>query len=440
MKTITKTIGIFTLLFLLIGITTIPFLTQDVNHQVMSVSVTKESVVTTVASSDSDIQAIWNRTWGGESGDRGSSVWGDGTYLYTAGTTQSFGAGYSSDLVLIKWDANGNILWNRTWGGESGDRGSSVWGDGTYLYTAGTTQSFGTGYTDLVLIKWDANGNILWEYTWGGGDYDYGSSVWGDGTYLYTAGTTQSFGAGYSSDLVLIKWDANGDILWEYIWDGGSRDCGNSVWGDGTYLYTAGETRSFETGYYDLVLIKWDVNGNILWNRTWSGGDDDYGSSVWGDGTYLYTAGDTRSFGTSGYDLVLIKWDANGNILWDRTWGGGDNDYGNSVWGDETYLYTTGDTWSFGAGKSDLVLIKWSSDTTVPVIPDDIPPDDTPPDDTPPDDIPPDDTTPDDTTPDDTTPDLDIGIIILLILISLIGAAGVAAIIIFLKLKRRQKH
>ncbi len=67
---------------------------------------------------------------------------------------------------------------------------------------------------------------------------------------------------------------------------------------------------------------------------------------------------------------------------------------------------------------------------------DDTPPDDTPPDDTPPDDTPPDDTTPDDTTPDDTTPDLDIGIIILLI--SLIGAAGVAAIIIFLKLKRRQ--
>ncbi|MHA1372270.1 MAG: hypothetical protein ACTSRA_21435, partial [Promethearchaeota archaeon] len=103
----------------------------------------------------------WNRTWGGSDSDYGESVWGDGSYLYTCGYTYSFGAG-DNDLLLVKWDTNGNQVWSRTWGGSSNDVGGSVWGDGSYLYTCGRTESFGAGSWDLLLVKWDTNGNQVW--------------------------------------------------------------------------------------------------------------------------------------------------------------------------------------------------------------------------------------------------------------------------------------
>ncbi|MHA1369359.1 MAG: hypothetical protein ACTSRA_06555, partial [Promethearchaeota archaeon] len=113
----------------------------------------------------------WNRTWGGSYMDEGWSVWGDGTYLYTCGTTYSYGAGFF-DLFLVKWDSDGNQVWNRTWGGSDWDEGNSVWGDGSYLYTCGGTYSFGAGDSDLVLVKWDTDGNRVWNRTWGGSDLD----------------------------------------------------------------------------------------------------------------------------------------------------------------------------------------------------------------------------------------------------------------------------
>jgi len=316
---------------------------------------------------DTDGSILWNQTWVGEFHESGNSIWGDGIYLYTLGSTYSLGIG-SWDLALIKWDTNGNILWNQTWGGSSNDRGNSIWGDGTYLYTLGSTSSFGAGNDDFALIKWDTNGNILWNQTWGGGSYDAGYSIWGDGTYLYTLGSTSSFGAG-NSDLALVKWDTNGNILRNKTWGGSSNDNGYSIWGDGTYLYTLGSTSSFGSGNSDLALVKWDTNGNILWDKNWGGGDTDQGISIWGDGTYLYTVGYTGYNDFEGYapDLLLIKWDTNGNIVSNYIWGlDGYWDIGYSVWGDGTYLYTCGETSSLGPGN--LVLIKWGLDTVTDII------------------------------------------------------------------------
>ncbi|MHA1715440.1 MAG: hypothetical protein ACTSXP_07330, partial [Promethearchaeota archaeon] len=198
-----------------------------------------------------------------------------------------------------------------------------------------------------------------WNVTWGGPVNDYGDSIWSDGFYLYTCGSTGSFGVAGSSDLVLIKWDFSGNKVWNVTWGGFGQDQGYSVWGDGNYLYTCGSTGSFGVGYDDLILVKWDADGNQVWNRTWGGFDQDRGYSVWGDGNYLYTCGKTNCSGGGDYDLLLVKWDVNGTPAWNRTWGGSDGDFGKSVWGDGNYLYTCGRTYSFGAGGSDLLLVKW---------------------------------------------------------------------------------
>ncbi|MHA1698010.1 MAG: hypothetical protein ACTSWN_04130, partial [Promethearchaeota archaeon] len=308
---------------------------------------------------DADGNQVWNRTWGGFDYDEGYSVWGNGTYLYTCGTTYSYGAGYD-DLLLVKWDADGNQVWNRTWGGPNYDGGRSVWGDGNYVYTCGKTQSFGAGGYELLLVKWDADGNQVWNRTWGGSDWDEGNSVWGDGSYIYTCGYTQSYGAG-GYELLLVKWDADGNQVWNQTWGGSSDDCGRSVWGDGTYLYTCGSTSSYGAGSDDLLFVKWNADGNQVWNRTWGGSAGDVGYSVLGDGSYIYTCGYSWSFGAGSLDLFLVKWDTNGNLVWNRTWGGSDFDFGYSVWADGSYLYTCGYTNSYGAGLSDLLLIKWDS-------------------------------------------------------------------------------
>ncbi|UCD00539.1 MAG: hypothetical protein JSV23_06495 [Promethearchaeota archaeon] len=357
-----KIIGIgISILIFLVSLTVL--LTQEKGYCIENA--TKYSSAEPITS-NSDIQLIWNRTW-----DRGllelvggQSVWGDGTYLYTLGIIQ-YSETEEKDFLLIKWDTDGNILWNQTWGGSSDEEGYSIWGDGTYLYTIGHTDSFGAGALDFALVKWDTNGNILWNQTWGGSSDDDGYSIWGDGTYLYTIGRTDSFGAG-DFDFTLVKWDTNGNILWNQTWGGELRDYGFSIWGDGTYLYTIGSTDSFGAVNFDFTLVKWDTNGNILWNQTWGLGYIDMGSSVWSNGTDIYTFGTTLTYETQDIDLLLIKWDTNGNIVWNEIWDRDDYwDYGYSVWGDGTYLYTCGMTSNRIFGGNDLLLIKWGLDATV---------------------------------------------------------------------------
>jgi len=156
----------------------------------------------------------WAKTFGGTSYERAFSVQqtSDGGYI-VAGYTYSFGAGLD-DIFLIKTYANGNLEWAKTFGGTSWDQAFSVQqtSDGGYI-VAGRTQSFGAGGRDAFLVKTDANGNLQWAKTYGGEFWDHAFSVQqtSDGGYI-VAGFTNSFGAGTWPDLFLIKTDANGDI------------------------------------------------------------------------------------------------------------------------------------------------------------------------------------------------------------------------------------
>jgi len=153
------------------------------------------------------------KTYGGTGYDYAYSVQqtSDGGYI-VAGFTSSFGAG-STDIILIKTDANGNIIWAKTYGGTGYDHAYSFQqtSDGGYIVT-GRTNSFGAGWYDAFLIKTDANGNIIWAKAYGGTDWDWAYSVQqtSDGGYI-VAGYTESFGAG-NYDIFLIKTDANGNI------------------------------------------------------------------------------------------------------------------------------------------------------------------------------------------------------------------------------------
>jgi hypothetical protein len=307
-------------------------------------------------------QVRFAKTYGGTDNDYAFSVQqtSDGGYI-VAGGTGSFGAG-NYDIFLIKTDANGNIIWAKTYGGTNDDWGYSVQqtSDGGYI-VAGRTNSFGAGWGDVFLIKTDANGNLQWAKTYGGGSYDYANSVQqtSDGGYIL-AGTTTSFGAG-DYDIFLIKTDANGNVQWAKTYGGTSGDYAFSIrqTSDGGYI-VAGWTNSFGAGYSDFFLIKTDANGNLQWAKTYGGTNVDLALSVQqtSDGGYI-VAGGTYSFGVGGEAIILIKTDANGNIIWAKTYGGTNSERAYSVrqTSDGGYI-VAGITTSFGAGLIDVFLIK----------------------------------------------------------------------------------
>ena len=154
----------------------------------------------------------WETTIGGPFGDYGRSVWQtfDGGYI-VVGDTYSYGNG-EDDVYLIKINAYGGVSWQKTFGGEGDDYGNFIQQttDGGYII-AGITASYGAGGRDVYLIKTDAYGNIVWNKTFGGNNNDYGYSVQQttDGGYII-AGTTFSYGAG-GSDVYFIKTNAYGN-------------------------------------------------------------------------------------------------------------------------------------------------------------------------------------------------------------------------------------
>ena len=318
---------------------------------------------------DPEGNQFWNRTWGGSNIDHCHNVATDGDgNVYVIGDTTSFGAG-GYDIVLVKWDSSGNQLWNRTWGGIGAERGFGVAvDDSNCIFVTGYTESYGSGGADIVVVKWDSSGNQLWNRTWGGILWDAGIDVTFDGTgNIYVIGETVNFGAG-STDVVLVKLDSSGNLQWFRTWGGIGTDGGSGVVVDGAgYISVTGYTENFGAGGRDLILVRYDASGNQIWNRTWGGSGTDGGADLVLDSNGdIFLIGSTYSFGSGNNDMIMVKYDAAGNQVWNRTWGWINEDGGSAITVDNTgHIYTTGTTSSFGVGNADMLLVKWAIDQTI---------------------------------------------------------------------------
>jgi hypothetical protein len=317
---------------------------------------------------DSKGNLQWTKTIGGPKGDYGNSLiqTSDGGYAI-AGATKSFGAEWS-DVYVVKLDANGNLQWTKTIGGPKGDYGNSLiqTSDGGYAI-AGATKSFGAGEWDVYVVKLDANGNLQWTKTIGGEKDDYGRSLiqTSDGGYAI-AGKTESFGAGYT-DVYVIKLDAHGNLQWTKTIGGEGLDDGSSIIQTSDGGYTIAGSASFGAEYYedvcvfyDVYVVKLDANGNLQWTKTIGGPWNEEGSSLiqTSDGGYTI-AGYTESFGAGEWDVYVVKLDAHGNLQWTKTIGGEKNDGGRSLIQTSDGGYAiAGATKSFGAGGEDVYVVK----------------------------------------------------------------------------------
>ncbi|MFH1852452.1 MAG: hypothetical protein ABIA75_08915 [Candidatus Neomarinimicrobiota bacterium] len=269
-----------------------------------------------IIKTDSRGNRQWDKIYGAANDDICYDIkqTGDGGYIICGTTTQA-GQGLS-DIWLIRTDPGGERQWNQTYGySGSADQGYAVLetltGD---FVVVGYTSPGDFGFSDLRLLRTDNQGAIIWDIIYGGDDYDEGYSVCetSDGGWVL-AGSAESYGNGLD-DIWLIKLDADGEIAWERVFGGDGRDLARSVVEtfDGGFI-VVGATNSFNTGDYDVWVVKTDSSGSQLWNKSYGGELDDGGNSICrtADGGYIIT-GYTNSAGNGG-DLWLLKIDSQGN-------------------------------------------------------------------------------------------------------------------------------
>ena len=259
-------------------------------------------------------------------------------------------------------------LWSRTFGGSNNDICYSVQqtSDGGYIL-GGRTISYGAGSDDFWLVRADANGDTIWTRTYGGSGHEvcYSVQQTSDGGYIL-GGYTSSSGAGYY-DFWLVKTYPGGTEEWSRTFGGSSMDVCRSVQqtSDGGYIL-GGYTESYGAGGPNFWLVKADANGDSLWSRAFGGGNDDrcYSVQQTTDGGYIL-GGFTESYGAGDDDFWMVKTDASGTEEWSRTFGGSGSDKCHSVQQTTDAGYILGGfTFSYGAGFGDSWLVKTDTNGT----------------------------------------------------------------------------
>jgi len=266
----------------------------------------------------------WTNVIGGADNDVAYDIQqtSTGDYIIT-GRTVSFGFG-SSDVWLLKVNSVGDTLWTRTYGGNGSEYGNSVQQtfDGGYII-AGYTGTNALGYYDVWLIKTNEFGDTTWTQTYGGNNSDYGYDVLqlADSGYVITGNTGVS--DGNFIDFYLIRTNVYGDTLWTKTYGGTGADRAYAVdtTADGGFII-AGDTQSFGASQGGYYLIKTNNMGDTIWTAIYDNFEIDACRDVkpTGDGGYIL-AGFTRSLGAGEYDMYLIKVNAIGDTLWTKRYG-----------------------------------------------------------------------------------------------------------------------
>ncbi len=223
----------------------------------------------------------------------------------------------------------------KTFGGSGTDTAYSIVGtrDGGYLF-AGDTTSFGASGKDFWAVKVDAGGAIQWQKRIGGAGMEGTLLPYGAGRVnlvsvveaadngFALAGATNSSGAG-AYDAVVIKLDSSGNVAWQKTYGGTDNDAASSIFpmADGGFI-VGGTTYEFGRfaglGGANAWVLRLNADGTVRWQNAWDGLFDDYVSGVvqTTDGGYGVT-GWTYSY--NGLKAWAMKLDANGSLLWFKT-------------------------------------------------------------------------------------------------------------------------
>ena len=316
----------------------------------------------------------WQRCLGGSSSDYVNSIQAtpDGGYImagYTYSNDGDVSGNHGSyDVWVVKLDQSGNLQWQKCLGGSSYDYVNSIQAtpDGGYIMAGQTNSNDGDvsgnhGYNDVWVVKISP---IEWQASYGGsgGDYIWDAAQAGDGGYVFVGETDSQAGDVSGNhgrqDAWVAKVDSGGALLWQSCIGGSGDDYGRSIAQvDGGY-FLAGSTTSTDGemegnhGGTDAWVAFLDDDLTLQWVRCYGGTGEDYATTVGityddnNDIGYImvgYTSsndGDV-SGNHGGYDLWAMRLDQLGNILWQKCFGGSDDDYGSGLMpteGDNLFL------------------------------------------------------------------------------------------------------
>lgn len=309
----------------------------------------------------------WPVTHGGQGFDVGNCIVKAGEEGYfIAGTTESFGGG-AQDAWLVKLYENASERWSRVFGGGADESSHFVIPiqQKTGYLLAANTESHGYGKSDGWMLKMRDIYDEEWAENFGntGVNYVYEVAQIPNQEAFVFCGKIQ---VDETSDFEywLVKFDAGGSQRWSYTYGGTEDDVAYSLacTHDGGFAI-AGSTKSMGNGGEDVYLIKTDANGTKLWEKTFGGSEDDvaYSLKKTHDNGFILT-GFTSSYGEGAKDLWLIKTDQDGNQLWTKTFGGEGDEEGKCVIQTPNHSYAiTGYTTSEGEGGKDLWFVKTDS-------------------------------------------------------------------------------
>ncbi|MGC9043066.1 MAG: hypothetical protein ACP5KG_04340 [Myxococcota bacterium] len=331
------------------------------------------------------------------------------------GTTNLRGSG-NTDFLINKADPYGNTIWQKILGGDKDDFAVSVVenGDGDYLI-GGYSNSFGAGGYDIWLVLFDATGNIKWQRSYGGANDDrlFAIRAVPDG---YIISGTYNASCSTCSAIWVFKIDKNGEFIWQKqfgstndsgafnldistngeILIAGAINTGCQICYDAIFMRLAqdgskivgkqvGSSDNIERGYaisstiddgailsgeipvtgngLDVFLMKFDKAGNVIWQRTYGGPDNQrpYQLIRTPNNNFMLLA-ETMFYGAGQYDCFLLKADSYGNVIWQKTYGGDKIDRCYSIYSvsDGGYILT-GESYSFDTSL-EMVVYKTDKD------------------------------------------------------------------------------
>lgn len=405
----------------------------------------------------SDGTYYWTKVWGGTGASDTvyRLLWDNSNNMYVFGefmNTVDFDSGSSTDnktstgstdIFVTKYSSDATYQWTKIWGGTGADRstGGNIDSAGNYYFTGAyrntvdfnpdsgaTDNKTSNGNYDVYLVKFNSDWSYGWVKTWGGSSFDYAEEIFVDnnggliiiGEFMTTVnfnpeGVTDNRTSLGRYDCYIRKYNSDGNYLWTKIWGGTGDEMCFSITIDSKNNYYLGgyaggldpsttidldagsgiDTRTL-SGLGDNMIIKFDLDGNYVWGKTFGTSEYDFTASVSLDqsnylyafgvfnGTVDFDTGDSTNYISSHglKDFFLSKYDLDGNYKWTKIFGGtlseatnwpdhmeinGDSMYLSLIVASNLNLNPDGGTETTNyAGSYDMTLAKFEIDNTAP--------------------------------------------------------------------------
>ena len=362
-----------------------------------------------IVKTDASGNIVWQKSFGGSSNDIAASIQqtSDGGFI-VAGSSASNDGDVSgnhglADYWIVKLDALGNLVWQKCFGGSKNDNAYSVQqtSDGGFIvagssYSNDDDVSGNHGFNDYWIVRLSSDGNLTWQKYFGGLHIDFASSVLqtADGGFIVAGSSSSPNGdvVGHHGsafpDYWIMKLDVNGNIVWQKClgsWEWDAPYSIRLIAGGGFIVagyasFNNGDVTGNHGGSNDYWVAKLDPEGNLIWEKSLGGTGDDRAYSIdpTSDGGFIIAGGSNSDdgdvsgrHGASGNDEWIVKLNADGNLIWQKMWGGFGDELAYSILQtSEGGFIVAGSSNSHGGdvsgnhGNYDYWIVKLTSDQT----------------------------------------------------------------------------